>query len=330
MAMIRDISFESVKSGPVDPSKVHVGKMNNSNWVHKDRPVVIVVINPHSRQGNSVKEEILKTLEEKGAKVLLPESHEESIDPNKLILKHLDNFDVVCVAGGDGSVNHILPSLLKVNKPLLVIPCGTANNLARTYNIPLKPSDAVTELLKGEVKMIDVGVINDIPFLNVAGLGLSTEVNLHVNKKLKQMVGALAFVLTALSMVFRMKPFRAVVTVDGGKPIFTRSWQISVCNGKHYGNGLTIKDDASLEDSKIHLLSTEVKKWWHVLKFIHCFFLGTFKTEDEVMLISGKTIHIETRRRFWVDVDGDVKTTTPVIVSILPRALSLLVPGVKE
>lgn len=303
--------------------------MENPEWVHLDNPVVFVVINPHSRQGNTVKEEVIKALNEKGARVLLPELHEENVDPNELILKHQEKMDLVCVAGGDGSVNHILPSLIRIKKPVLVIPCGTANNLARTYNIPLKPSEAVHELLSGDVKLVDIGLINNIPFLNVVGLGLSTEVNLHVNKKLKKIFGALAFVMTALSMVLRMKPFRAVVTVDGGRPIFTRSWQISVCNGKHYGSGLTIKDDASLEDSKVHLLSTEVKKWWHSLKLVHCFIYGTFKKEDQVMLIAGKTIHIETRRRFWVDVDGDVKTTTPVNISVLPRQLSLLVPGEK-
>lgn len=287
---------------------------------------MFLVINPKSRQGDSVKDEIIRTLEERGAHVLLPDLHEENIDPNELILKLSDKIDLICVAGGDGSVNHILPSLLRINKPVLVVPCGTANNLARTYGIPLKPGDAVTSLLDGEVRQIDVGLINDIPFLNVAGLGLSTEVNLHVNKNLKKLLGVFAFILTALTMVLRMKPFRAVVTVDGGRPIFTRSWQISVCNGKHYGSGLTIKEDASLEDCKVHLLSTEVAKWWHSLKLIHCFFTGSFTKDDQVMLIAGKKINIETRRRFWVDVDGDVKTTTPVNVTILPRSLQLLVP----
>lgn len=326
MMIFSQISSETLESGRMNSSEVQIGEVENAKWLHKDKPVVFVVINPKSRQGASVKDEVLKTLEDRGARVLLPELHEENTDPNELILKLSDKIDLVCVAGGDGSVNHILPSLLKINKPVLVIPCGTANNLARTYDIPLRPGEAVTSSLDGELRMIDVGLINDIPFLNVAGLGLSTEVNLHVNKKLKKIFGVFAFIITALTMVLRMKPFRAVVTVDGGRPIFTRSWQISICNGKHYGSGLTIKEDASLEDSKIHLLSTEVAKWWHSLKLIHCFFLGTFKKEDQVMLISGKTIHIETRRRFWVDVDGDVKTATPVNISVLPRSLQLLVP----
>ncbi len=317
---------EPIKSGGMDSSKMKIGQMQDAKWIHKDHPVVFLVINPHSRMGESVRDEIISALKEKGAVVILPESHEEKMDANELILKHAEKTDLICVAGGDGSVNHILPSLLKIHKPVMVIPCGTANNLARTYNIPLKPAEAVKAALEGECHSIDVGMINDIPFLNVAGLGLSTEVNLHVNKNLKRYFGASAFIMTALSMVVRMKPFRAVVTVDGGRPIFTRSWQISICNGRHYGSGLTVKEDATLEDSKIHLLSTEVARWWHSLKLIHCFLNGTFTKEDQVMLIDGKSITIETRRRFWVDVDGDVKTTTPVTVSVLPKTLMLLVP----
>lgn len=326
MMIFSQIDSQPVQSGPVNSPEMKIREMENSEWLHKEQPVVFLVINPKSRQGDSVKEEIIRAFRERGAEVLLPELHEESVDPNELILKRSDKIDLVCVAGGDGSVNHILPSLLRIKKPVLVVPCGTANNLARTYELPSKPFEVVSQLMDGEVRQIDVGMINDIPFLNVAGLGLSTEVNLHVNPKLKRALGVFAFVLTALSMVFRMKPFRAVVTVDGGRPIFTRSWQISICNGKHYGSGLTVKDDASLEDSKIHLLSTEVKKWWHSLRLVRCFFTGQFNKDHQVMLISGKTMHIETRRRFWVDVDGDVKTTTPVSVSVLPRSLMLLVP----
>ncbi len=324
--MITQVSSESIHGGGKNSPEMKVGQMEDAKWVHKEHPVVFLVINPHSRMGESVRDEIITTLKEKGAVVILPEDHEQKMDANDLILKHAEKTDLICVAGGDGSVNHILPSLLKIHKPVMVIPCGTANNLARTYKIPLKPSEAVHAAIDGECRSVDVGMINGIPFLNVAGLGLSTEVNLHVNKNLKKILGPSAFVLTALSMVYRMKPFRAVVTVDGGKPIFTRSWQISICNGKHYGSGLTVKDDATMEDCKIHLLSTEVARWWHSLKLVHCFFKGNFTKEDQVMLIDGKSITIETRRRFWVDVDGDVKTTTPVSVSVLPKTLMLMVP----
>lgn len=290
-------------------------------------PVVFVLINPHARMGEKVKEEILSALKDGGANVLLPNKHEENVDPNELIRKHAGEIDMVCVAGGDGSINYVLPGLLKTQTPVMLIPCGTANNLARTYSIPLNPAEAVKSALKGECRTIDVGIVNEVPFLNVVGLGLSTEVNLRANTKLKRFIGAFAFVLTALSMVFRMKPFRAVVTVDEGKPIFTRSWQISICNGKHYGNGLTIKSDASLEDSKLHLLSTEVARWWHSLILIRSFFEGSFSKEDQVMLIAGRKIHIETRRRFRVDIDGDVKVTTPITVTVEPKALKLMIPG---
>lgn len=286
----------------------------------------LLLINSRSRQGKSAEEKILAALESHGISPLIPDQGEAETDPNELIHRYRNEIDFVCVAGGDGSVNHVLPALLKVKKPLLLIPCGTANNLARTYGISLDPAEAIKESLSGEVRMIDVGLVNDIPFLNVAGLGLSTEVNLHTNHVLKRFLGTGAFVLTALTMVFRMKPFRAVVTVDGGRPMYTRSWQISICNGKHYGSGLTIKDDASLEDSLIHLLSTEVRRWWHVFKLLDCFRRGTFRRDHQVMLVSGRKISIETRRRFWLDVDGDVKSTTPVSVEVLPRSLPILVP----
>ena len=155
MLIFSQIIPESVEGRPVNSSEVQIREMEDSVWPHKDQPVVFLVINPKSRQGSSVREEIIHAFGDRGTRVLRPELHEENVDPNELILKLSDKIDLVCVAGGDGSVNHILPSLLRIKKPVLVVPCGTANNLARTYEIPLKPSDAVAKLLDGELRLID-------------------------------------------------------------------------------------------------------------------------------------------------------------------------------
>lgn len=290
---------------------------------------ILLLINPNSRSGISAGEQVEAALTRAGHSVLIPEKHKKDADPNEMILKHHEDVDYVMVGGGDGSVNLVLPALLECQKPLLVLPLGTANNLARTYALPSRIEEVLKLLEEGTEICADVGRVNGIYFMSVAGLGLSTEVNLNVNSTLKKYLGVLAFILTAMKMIFKMNPFRAELIADGGRPIYTKSWQISVCNGKFYGSGLTVKDDASLHDRKFHLLSTEVHYWWQSIFMAPAFMTGKYKKEHEVMLLDAKVIEIKTRRKLRIDVDGDIKTTTPAKFEIIPKALRLLVPKVE-
>lgn len=285
-----------------------------------------MLINPKARSGEVARQEVIKALTHAGLDFIEPQDGGNQENPCKLILKLKNEITHVLIGGGDGSVNHVLPALIETKIPALVVPLGTANNLARTFQITPDYENIHKLILEGETIEVDVGIVNDIHFLNVAGLGLSTEVNLNVSSELKRKIGVFAFILTALKMVQKMNPFRAIITVDGGKPIYTKSWQISVCNGRHYGNGLTIKHNANLEDHKLHLLSTEVKRWWHSVALVSALMSGKYKKGHEITLVEGREITIETRRVFRVDVDGDVKTQTPVKFQVLPRAIKLIIP----
>lgn len=221
-------------------------------------------VNPRSRQGRTSSEMVTKWLSDKQFELLNPHFDPQKQDCNELILKHANELFAVIVGGGDGSVNYCLKSLLQTEVPLLVVPLGTANNLARTLKIPTDALLALELLEKGQVRKIDVGVINEIHFMNVIGLGLSTQVNRLTRSEHKKLWGVFAFIWMAFKVGLRMKPFRALITCDGQSQQ-VRTLQISVCNGRNYGSGLVIHQEADLTDQTLHGLSTEIKKFWHLL-----------------------------------------------------------------
>ncbi|WP_413558616.1 lipid kinase [Bdellovibrio sp. HCB209] len=286
---------------------------------------ILVFVNPKARQGNQLDADIKNWLKDQGFNVL-----NSSFDPRKdkivdIISKHQNDNPIVLVGGGDGSVNAALPALVKHQLPLLLVPLGTANNLARSLEIPTDPLKAVALSVEGQIKSIDVGLANDIPFVNVIGLGLSTQVNRMVRAEMKKWLGVFAFVFTALKVALRMTPFRIVLECDG-KFHKAYTWQLTVCNGRNYGNGLVIHEEASLEDETLHALSTEVKKWWHGFALLPSLMRGKFKERHPVTVLAGKSMLIHTKRPMHVDVDGDIKTKTPVKLAVQPRALQIFVP----
>lgn len=282
-------------------------------------------VNPRSREGQTSSEIVKKWLSERQFKILNPDFDPHKQECNDLIYKYAGELHAVIVGGGDGSVNYCLRSLIKTKVPLLLIPLGTANNLARTLNIPAETIMALDLLEKGEIRQIDVGLINDIPFMNVIGLGLSTQVNRLTRGEHKKIWGVFAFIWMAFKIGLRMKPFRARIVCDGEAKV-VRTLQISICNGRNYGSGLVIHKDADLNDQTLHGLSTEIKSFLHLIGLIPSLMWGRYGANQRVTPLIGKEMFIETRKPMHIDVDGDVQTKTPAKITILPQALNIFLP----
>lgn len=147
---------------------------------------LLLLINPSSRSGADCYEEILKLLQERGHQVLGSEEELKNSQFPELVAKYEGQFDIIVVGGGDGSVNAILEEAVRVKKPVLVIPRGTANNLARTLKIPADLKENLDLIDLNIIKKIDLGVANKKYFVNVAGIGLSARINKTAKSDLKK------------------------------------------------------------------------------------------------------------------------------------------------
>ena len=90
--------------------------------------------------------------------------------------------EIVLAIGGDGTANEIAWGLLGTSAALGLVPMGSGNGLARTLGIPLKPDRALAVLADAVPRAMDVGMINERPFLNVAGAGFDAQVGLDFHE----------------------------------------------------------------------------------------------------------------------------------------------------
>lgn len=321
--VLRDESLDEFQGGAGTAPEMQVGQVQEADHSYCMKKI-LVFVNPNARQGAASAEKVAEWAKSRGYQVLNGDQPGGG-DCEKEIRRHGGAVDAVVIGGGDGTVNAALPALLETRAPLVLLPLGTANNLARTLEIPSAPDAAFALIEEGRLGEIDVGIANGIPFLNVIGLGLSTQVNRLTRSGTKRWFGVLAFIAMALKVALRMRPFRIRVECDGSVH-HGRTWQVSVCNGRNYGSGLTIHEQATLRDQKLHGLSTEVAHWWHVFHLVPALLRGRFSPEQDVFCFSGRGIRIETSHHMRVDVDGDIKTVTPLEVSVRPRALRIYLP----
>ena len=116
----------------------------------------LLLINPKSRRGAETYPQIVQILSEQGFRIVNTQSELEQNSFAELIERYHQKVDFVSVGGGDGSVNEALPKLVAHNLLLHVIPLGTANNLARTLNMPLDLVDNLKSLGIYKTKKITI------------------------------------------------------------------------------------------------------------------------------------------------------------------------------
>ncbi len=83
--------------------------------------------------------------------------------------------DIVAIAGGDGTVMHVLDALAgrSAPPPALVLPCGTANLLARRLHGSIDLDRVLAEGHDADVTELALGSVNGRPFAVAAAIGVS-------------------------------------------------------------------------------------------------------------------------------------------------------------
>ena len=285
----------------------------------------LLLVNPHARQGEAARSQVIQQLQQQGFE-LVEESGEDPQRFPDLIRHYHQEINLVIIGGGDGSVNAAVPGLLDTNLPLGILPLGTANNLARTLKIPPSVSEACHIIAEGQVQRIDLGWVNGHYFLNIASLGLSAEINQRVTKHLKRRWGVLAYMATGLQVIWQVRPFGVEIQWNN-QSIQVKTLQITVANGRYYGSGLVIADDATIDDERLDLHSLEIQHWWEILPLIPSAMRGKSVIGRGVRTIEAKEFNLYTKTPYPINTDGERTTKTPAQFRVLPHRLSVFMPS---
>ncbi|MGL5033668.1 MAG: lipid kinase, partial [Microcystaceae cyanobacterium] len=229
------------------------------------------------------------------------------------------------VGGGDGTLNSVLDSLIEHQLPLGILPLGTANDLARTLNIPNAIADACQIIAQGHRKAIDLGRVNGQYFFNVASLGLSVDITQKLTRGAKRRWGILAYAFTALQVLSQTKPFHVIISANG-ETIRVKTLQVAVGNGRYYGGGMTISSDATIDDQCLDIYSLEIRHWWQIFYLLFHLPQGQQKLLPWVRTFKAEAIEILTTKPRHINTDGEITTHTPANFTVIPKALEVFAP----
>ena len=240
----------------------------------------------------------------------------------------MQRSDRVIVAGGDGTVHRILPLLLSADRPLAVLPMGTANDFARSVGLPATLEAACDVAAAGPLRRIDIGLVDGRPFLNVASIGLATAVTRAQSGARKRLWRLASYPLALARAVGTSRPFRGEIMMPG-RTIEGLFLQASFGNGRYHGGGLQAGPDAAIDDGLLHVYTIAAARWWKLLPVAPALLLGLHGWSSSVRAFAVERAVVRTVRPRTVTADGEIVGTTEVGVElkVVRGALSVAVPG---
>ncbi|MFF8006369.1 diacylglycerol kinase family protein [Streptomyces parvus] len=142
--------------------------------------------------------------------------------------------ELIVVCGGDGTVRAVANALAGTGVPLVLVPSGTGNLLARHLHLPLGPAEALAAGLTGEPRALDLGRIEGDGFsaghfTAMAGAGLDATMLEETSDRAKSVLGWPAYVLAGAKGL-RTPRMRLTVRLDGGPELRRTARMVLLAN----------------------------------------------------------------------------------------------------
>jgi diacylglycerol kinase (ATP) len=210
---------------------------------------------------------------------------------------------VLAVVGGDGSVHHAVRGLLDAGGgsraaiPLAVFAAGTGNDFVKSIAAPAHDPQAMAACVgRGHAPLLDVGLLDSVPFVNAAGFGFRA---------------ALATGRTA----DRALTHRRLLTV--------------LANGRCFGGAFRIAPGADPADGQLDLVDVgDVAPWarvpifWRATRGRHLTTRGVHHLRCDRFAFA-----FDAPPMFQADGELYRAEATQVSASVLPAALPVIAAG---
>lgn len=286
----------------------------------------VVIVNPAAGKGLSDNQfELLKiAMEESNT----PYSLMLSDGPNAIgaICASLESeVNEVIIAGGDGSVQEVMQSLLHRNISISIIPSGTGNDLYRSLYFK-EGNKSLEDVIKGfntfEYKKINVCTVNNAIFVNVASMGLDAKIVENSLKLRKFIRSAKTYLISAFFTILFYKPRRYTIITDTGT-MKLEAFLVAVGNGKYYGGGMAITPQADIESDVLDICVVKKMNRFKLLKLLPTVYDGKHLQFDEVLYWKSKHVEIIPESEEWINLDGELGKNTRFAVKDHVNKLSV-------
>lgn len=294
------------------------------------------VINPLAGKGNE-QEILVKQIEENkdnyDLNIYYTKCEKDAIRFVKETCEKESGEICFIACGGDGTINEVASGIYgHSNAFLSVYPAGSGNDFVKCF---AKDSfKDIKNILNGDVMLIDLMRANDRYCINVANFGFDTMVAQTVNDdRKKNGHGSKNSYTTGIikALLFAMKN-EAEVYANG--ELLNEDGKYLLCtigNGQYVGGSFNCSPRACLDDGMLEVCLVKCISRLRFVTLIGDYTNGThldkkslqslfkYRRVDNVKVVAPKGL--------TYTLDGEIMSTTELNISVIPKAIKLIVPG---
>jgi len=233
-------------------------------------------------------------------------------------------YFMVVACGGDGSVNEVAGSLVHTSTAMGVLPCGSGNGFAEHLGMGRNIPNAISLLNNGRLIRIDTALLNEHPFVNLAGIGFDA----LVAKRFKEsrVRGFIGYFLYTLNESFKYRMLDVDIELDG-KMMHRSCFLVEVANAPVYGYGFTIVPPAKFNDGKLEMLIVNKAPKWRYLLESWRFLNHSFHKSPLVECYTCERVSLRPKGPAAFHLDGEgYDLDGSAEISIVPKSLLVMAP----
>jgi len=255
----------------------------------------------------------------------------------------LDDCDAILIFGGDGTIHRHLSDLVRLQRPVLIVPSGSGNDFARSIGVP-KVRDAVyawkTFLAKrSNTRAVDLGIIaskgsetSPIYFSCLAGIGIGNEAARRASAMPRWLRANGGY---AAGLLQTLPHFTPVETTIRSRATSTSEMQnhprkavtlAAFANTPYYGGGMRIAPRARMNSGLLDACIIEGMNPFKLFCLFPTVYFGRHLNIKAVEYFPVFSARLETEIPVDVYADGEFVCQTPVEISAQPAALPVIVP----
>lgn len=225
-------------------------------------------------------------------------------DATNLAKEYSDIYEnaIIYSVGGDGTLNEVINGI-NPNSKLAIIPLGTGNDFYRVY-----------KEIQGTQK-IDLGIVNDKKFINIASVGLDAEVANKANYyKCQNKFKNFEYYAGIIDSLIKNPNYN---TSLGNITL------LAICNGKYYGNNVPINPNYNLKDGEFEVYKASKLKRLEFLKLFLKIYQGNHFDNDLVDYFKTDNLQITSEKSIVCNVDGEIIHSNEFNFNVIKGGITL-------
>jgi len=235
--------------------------------------------------------------------------------------------DVVVAVGGDGTVADVATGLRGRAIPLAIVPAGSTNIIARELGLPTDPAAAAAVLFgPNRLRAMDIGRCGERVFLHMAGAGIDSRLFAAANPNWKRRVGWLAY-LPPAGASLRQPAARFTIVADAATLEIVSPLVLVANGGSIIDPRLTLYPDLRSDDGWLDVLIFTATRPLPIARTLARLASRGLHHSPFVHHLRTKRVELSADPPLPVQLDGDIAGLTPALFTVLPGALTVVVPA---